>query len=41
MYFKLMQKIVAIITEYNKLARKFNRNELIYSDSTEIDDLPF
>lgn len=31
----------AIITEYNKLARKFNRSELIYSDSTEIDDLPF
>ena len=31
----------AIITEYNKLARKFNRSELIYSDPTEIDDLPF
>ena len=31
----------ATITEYNKLARKFNRSELIYSDSTEIDDFPF
>lgn len=31
----------AIIIEYNKLARKFSRCELIYSDPTEIDDLPF
>ncbi len=31
----------AIITEYNKLARKFKRSELRYSDPTEIDDLPF
>lgn len=31
----------AVITEYNKLARKFGRDELIYSDPTEIDDLPF
>lgn len=31
----------AIITEYNKLARKFSRSELIYSDPTKIDNLPF
>ena len=31
-----------IVSEYNKLARKFGRTELIYSDSTDIvDDLPF
>lgn len=31
----------AIISEYNKLARRFGRSELIYSDPIEIDDLPF
>ena len=31
-----------IIGEYNKLAKKFGRTELIYSDPTAIDDdLPF
>lgn len=31
-----------IVSEYNKLARKFERTELIYSNSTDIvDDLPF
>lgn len=31
----------AVTSEYNKLARKFGRNEIIYSDPSEIDVLPF
>ena len=30
-----------IITEYNKLAKKIGRTELLYLNPTEIDDLPF
>lgn len=31
----------SIITEYNKLAKKFGGTELVYSDTIGVDDLPF